>query len=114
MKKQILIIMLILLTLLTAIPVQAQTITMSNPNSNTQQDILVYWPNGTLYGSYNTTSIIDLNANDSYIFTLKPQYSNPLSDPVGWMTSSFSYVSTFATPIAIIVFLIGLLYMGRR
>jgi hypothetical protein len=114
MKKQVLCLMFLVLFALVTLPVHAQTIQIANPDSLSQQDIMVYYYNGTLYGRYNTTSAITLNSNLDYVFTLKPQYSNPLDNPVGWLQSSFSYVSTYATPLIIIIFLIGLLYLGRR
>lgn len=114
MKKQILIIMLILLTLLTAIPAQAQTIQMANPDATAQRDIIVYWPNGTLYGSYNTTSIITLDSNYSYIFTLKPQGNNAIDDPTNWLTNTFfPMIRNNAAALLIVAFLIGWL-VGRR
>lgn len=117
MKKQIIIltITMVLLLMLTAIPVQAiQTIQIASPNSISQQDIMVYFYNGTFYGRYNTTSLIPLTDNASFIFTLKPQYSNPLDDPVTWLQTSFAYVETYSTPLILILFLIGLLYLGRN
>ena len=106
---------ILLLLLLCFVPfANAQTITMANPDATAQKDVLVYYSNGTLVGLYNTTSIITLDANESYIFTLKPQYSNPLDDPVTWLNSTFQYLGTNATYLAIAIFLIGLLYFGGR
>jgi len=116
MKKQVLLLTIttLLLIAVMTIPASAQTIQMANPNALSQQDIVVYNYNGTLYGQYNTTSLITLADGTNYIFTLKPQYANPLDDPVTWLQTSFSYVSTYATPLIIIIFLIGLLYLGRK
>ena len=116
-KKQILIIALIALLLMAVMPVQALNVTMANPDATTQKDVVVYQANVTdvwMYGLYNTTSIIDLDDGYSYIFVLKPQYSNPLDDPLTWLDSTFSYVSTNIIPIVIIIFLIGLLLTRRR
>ena len=113
-QKQILIIALIALLLLAVMPVQATTITMSNPDATMERDVIVYYPNGTIYGLYNTTSIIDIGTGSDFIFTLKPQYSNPLEAPGDWLTAMFSYVSTNIIPILIIIFLIGLLLSRRR
>ena len=115
-KQQILIIALIALLLLASTPVQALTITMSNPDATMERDVVVYQTNVTdvwMYGLYNTTSIIDIDSNYSYLFVLKPQYSNPLDEPLTWLENTFSYVSTNIVPIIIIVFLIGLL-LSRR
>ena len=116
-KQQILIIALIALLLMAVMPAQAQNITMSNPDSTMERDVVVYTLNGTgaaLYGLYNTTSIIGLDGDSDYIFVLKPQYSNPLDEPLTWLDSAFSYVSTNIIPILIIIFLIGLLFRESR
>ena len=114
-KKQfILIIALLALLAFITMPVQAMTITMSNPDATIERDIIAYWPNGTIYGSYNTTSIIDLDAGSDYIFVLKPQYSSPLDEPVVWVNSMFSFIGTNILPILITIFLIGLLLSRRR
>ena len=116
-KQQILIIALIALLLMAVMPAQALNVTMANPDATMERDVVVYQANLTdvwMYGLYNTTSIIDLDDGYSYIFVLKPQYSNPLDDPLTWLDSTFSYVSTNIIPILIIIFLIGLLLTRRR
>ena len=116
-KKEILIIALLALILMAVMPVQALTITMSNPDSTMERDVVVYQANVTdvwMYGLYNTTSIIEIDEDYSYIFVLKPQYSNPLDEPLDFLDSAFSYVSTNIIPILIIVFLIGVLLSRRR
>ena len=116
-KQQILIIALIALLLMAVMPVQAQNITMSNPDATMERDVVVYTLNesgAALYGLYNTTSIIGLDGDSDYIFVLKPQYSNPLEDPSTFLASMFSFVSTNIIPILIIIFLIGVLLTRRR
>ena len=116
-KQQILIIALIALLLMAVMPVQAMTVTMSNPDSTMERDVVVYQANVTdvwMYGLYNKTSIIDLDVGYSYIFVLKPQYSNPLDEPLDFLESAFSYVTTNLIPLLIIVFLIGLLLTRRK
>ena len=116
-KNKILIIALIALLLMAVMPVQAQNITMSNPDATMERDVVVYTLNesgAALYGLYNTTSIIGLDGDSDYIFVLKPQYSNPLEDPSTFLASMFSFVSTNIIPILIIIFLIGLLLTRRR
>ena len=113
MKKHIMIIALIALVLLVILPAQAQTITMANPDNVGQRDIMVYWSNGSLYGLYNTTSIITLDANESYIFTLKPQLSNPLDNPATFLSTIFTFVETNIIPLSILIFLAAL-WLGRK
>jgi hypothetical protein len=107
------IIALIALVLLVILPAQAQTITMANPDNVGQRDIMVYWSNGSLYGLYNTTSIITLDANESYIFTLKPQLSNPLDNPATFLSTIFTFVETNIIPLSILIFLAAL-WLGRK
>ena len=114
MKTKLMLIALMALVMLALVPASAQTITMADPSGTSQKDVLVYYSNGTLAGLYNTTSIITTDGNYSYIFTLKPQYSNPLDDPITWLNSTFAYIGTNVTYLAIALFLIGLLYFGRR
>jgi len=113
MKKHLMIIALIALVLLAILPAQAQTITMANPDNVGQRDIMVYWSNGSFFGLYNTTSIITLEGNDSYIFTLKPQLSNPLDNPGTFLSTTFSFVETNLVALVILTFLAAL-WLGRR
>ncbi|MBE3136060.1 MAG: hypothetical protein IMZ43_01485 [Thermoplasmata archaeon] len=120
MKKQILLIALLALITMAAMPVQAQTITMSNPDATMERDIIVYSVNDTgltnvsgLYGLYNTTSIIDIDPNLSYLFVLKPQYSNPLDNPVGWLNSLMAYAKDNATALLFIAVLLGIIFTRK-
>jgi hypothetical protein len=87
MKKQILIIMLLALIALVVFPVHAQTITMSNPGGLEERDMIVYYPNGTMQGFYNSTSVITLDSSTDYIFAMKPLQSNPLASPGDWLNN---------------------------
>ena len=115
MKPNFILIALMALILISVFPVQAvQTITMADPSSTSPRDILVYNSSGSLIGLYNTTSIITTDPNTSYIFTLKPQYTNPLDDPVTWLNSMLSYLTTHAIEIIVAAFLLGLFFAGSR
>lgn len=108
-------VIIILTVYLVAHGANAQTIQMSNPDSTGQRDIIVYFPNGTLWGSYNTTSMITLDANESYIFTLKPQGNNLIDDPGNWLVNyAFPYVKTHIIPLIVIFSLVGFLIFRRR
>jgi hypothetical protein len=111
--KLIFIIALILAVLLAAIPVNAQTILMANPEGTGTRDVAVYWANGTFYGLYNDTSLITINTADSYIFTMKPQNSNPLNNPGDFLETAFAFVMTYIIPLTIMVFLAAV-WLGRR
>jgi hypothetical protein len=96
-----------------SLPVRAMTITMSNPGGLSERDIIAYFPNGTMQGFYNSTSIITLDANSSYIFTLKPLATNPLTDPTDWLVNdAFPFAQTYAIPVILISFFIWLAF-GR-
>jgi hypothetical protein len=107
---------LIALIMLAMAPAQASmTITMANPDGTGQRDLLVYYANGSLQGNYNTTSIIQVDANSSYIFTLKPQGNNLIDDPGNWLTNyAFPYVRTNITAIIIIFACLAILFTRRR
>jgi hypothetical protein len=107
------ILMLMVIALL-AIPVNAQTITMANPGGIAERDIIAYFPNGTMQGYYNSTSVITLDPTMDYIFTLKPVGANPLEDPGDWLNTFFVFLRTNAIPLFVIVGCIGLLVMRRR
>lgn len=117
MKKHCMIIALLALVMLAVMPpVQGWTVQMSNPDGVAQRDVIVYFPNGTVWGSYNTTSLIDLGVianSSSFIFTLKPQYVNVLDDPANFLDQAFVFVSTNAIPIFVIAGLIGIILMRR-
>lgn len=116
MKKELLLIALMALVLLAILPASAWTVTMANPDATGQRDVIVYLPNGTLWGVFNTTSTIDLGEiqnTSSFIFTLKPQ-SVGLDDPREWLDTAYDYVETNVIPLLIIIFLIGLFWAGRK
>jgi hypothetical protein len=117
MKKQIIIITLLVLMALAMMPVYAgysMTLTMSNPSGITERDIIVYFPNGTMQGYYNSTSVITLDTNESYIMAMKPLQSNPMEDPGDWLTNNaIPFVTSNVTYIIIMVFL-AMLWLGRK
>jgi hypothetical protein len=115
MKKSILLIALLALVVLSLAPVQAGniTITMSNPGGIAIRDIVVYFPNGTMYGYYNSSSVIDLDTNSSYLFALKPLKTNALEDPQDAMQDGFDYVTTNWIPLVLVVTLIAILLFRR-
>ena len=97
------------------LPASAQTITMSNPSGTSERDIVVYYPNGTMVGLYNSTSIITIDINESYIFTMVPMRTNLLEDPGDWLfNEAFPLMQSNVIPITFGVFLVGLFYMGRK
>lgn len=118
MKKQILMLTIttLALILLMMMPATANTIQMSNPDGTGQRDVIVYYPNGTLYGSYNTTSLITLDTtNSSYIFTLKPQGNNLIDDPGNWLTNTaFPYVRTNIIAIIIMAAMLAIVFTRRK
>lgn len=107
-------IILLLILLFCCLPSLATTVSFSNPHETTQKDILIYYINGTPAGTYNTTSEnVLLDGNSSYQVVLKPTYTNPLDDPVGWLNSIFAYVQTNITAIVLIFFIFGYLVTRR-
>jgi hypothetical protein len=95
--------------------VHAQTITMSNPGASNSRDIMVYYPNSSLQGFYNDTSVITLDANESYIFVLKPLSSNPLTDPTDWMNNqAIPWVQTNVTALIAMAVIVSIAIVGLR
>ena len=89
--------------------VQAQTITMANPMGLSERDMIVYWPNGTMQGFYNSTSVISLDNTSDYIFAIKPVQTNPFEDPVDWLqNTAFPFVQSQIIGIVLIVILAAL------
>jgi len=117
MKPKIIILTLLVLMALAMIPVQAgyeMTLTMSNPSGISERDILVYFPNGSLQGFYNSTSVITLDTNESYIMAMRPMKTNPIEDPGTWLSNDFiPLVTSNAAAIILMVFL-AMLWLGRK
>jgi hypothetical protein len=115
MKLNVALIALLALVALITMPVQAQTITMSNPGGIAERDIIVYWPNGTMQGFYNSSSVITLDASSDYIFAMKPLSTNPLEDPGDWLTNTaFPFVQSNVIPLLVIMFMIGMVLSRRH
>ena len=109
MKRLCLTLMLLALIALAATPVQAQTITMANPMGLSERDMIVYWPNGTMQGFYNSTSVITLDNTSDYIFAIKPIQTNPFEDPIDWLqNTAFPFVQSQIIGIVLIVILAAL------
>jgi len=99
------------LVLITMPPAQAQTITLANPMGLAERDMIVYWPNGSMQGYYNSTSVIELDNTSDYIFALKPVQTNPLEDPGDWLTNTaFPFVESNVIAILVIMFSVGALF----
>ena len=113
MKKQILLLSLLVLIVLAALPAQAQTITMANPGGIAERDVIVYYPNGSMQGYYNSTSVITLDGNMSYIFTMKPLGSNPIEDPNSFVQGFFLWIQTNVTALIVLAVIIGALTYRR-
>ena len=115
MKKQKLLLLVCLAALVLLVGmVSAQTITMANPMGLSERDMIVYWPNGTMQGFYNSTSVISLDNTSDYIFTMKPLQTNLMEDPMDWLeNNAFPFVQTNAIGIVIMIFLAAR-WVGRR
>jgi hypothetical protein len=116
MKKQILLLTITSFFLigLMMIPVQAQTITLSNPGATSERDMVVSFSNGTFYGLYNSTSIITLDGTKDYLFTMRPMSVSPLDDPTDWLiTVAFPFVQSNVIALLVIMLMIGLLVSRR-
>jgi len=110
----LLVVSLVLALVVLTPPTQAQTIALANPMGLAERDIIVYWPNGSMQGYYNSTSVIELDNTSDYIFALKPVQTNPLEDPGDWLTNTaFPFVESNTIAILVIMFCIGALLWRR-
>ena len=112
----IMILLMLISVVLIVHPVQSGelTLTMSNPSGISERDIVVYYPNGTMQGYYNSTSVITIDTNESYIMAMKPMQTNPLEDPGTWLTNNFiPLITSNAAAIILMVFL-AMLWLGRK
>ena len=106
MKRKLMFIALLALVMLVVMPVYGQTITLANPMGLSERDMIVYWPNGTMQGFYNSTSVIDLDNTSDYIFTMKPVQMNPLEDPIDWLSNdALPFIQTYILGIFLIIVL---------
>ena len=113
--KQLAFIALIALMVLMVMPAQAQTITMANPSGIAERDIIVYYANGTMQGFYNSTSVITTDGEQDYIFTMKPQRTNPLEDPSDWiLNEAFPFLQSNVIALIILAVVIGYITTRRR
>lgn len=102
----------IFLLLLLCFPgVMAQTVSFADPDATVHKDVYIFNASGSLIGVYNTTSNgIEIPADSDLIFTLKPQYSNPLDDPGTYLASVISWLETNALSLLILGAMGGLLF----
>jgi hypothetical protein len=90
--------------------VMAQTISFADPDATIHKDVYMFNASGGLLGVYNTTSDgIEIPADTDLIFTLKPQYSNPLEDPTSFLTNIIGWLTTNALSLIILAAMGGLL-----
>jgi hypothetical protein len=96
--------------------VATQYVSFSDPDALTHKDLAMYGYNSTssrmeLLGVFNTTSMgIALPSDTDVQFVVKPQYSNPLDDPLGWLQSLTAYVNTYSVALFFIGILLGFVF----
>jgi|WetSurMetagenome_2_1015567.scaffolds.fasta_scaffold22087_2 hypothetical protein len=116
-SNQIMILLVLLaITILIVIPpARANYITMANPQGIAERDILVYNATGQLQGLYNSTSTIELNGSQDYIFSMKPLQTNPFEDPADWLVhTAFPFMQSQVIGIFLcLVFLATLTRWGK-
>jgi hypothetical protein len=117
-RNQVLIMILLMLISVALIvhPVQSGelTLTMSNPNAMSERDFVIFYTNSTMQGYYNSTSVITLDTNESYIMVIKPMQTNPLEDPGTWLTNSFIPLVTSNAAALILMVFLAMLWLGRK
>lgn len=104
-----LIFLVVLLCLVMAGNVSAQNMSITDLGLLSQQTVQIYDYNGTLKGTYNTTTNDISLPYDDFTLVIKPTTADYLNNPVDLMNGFFDYVSSNPYPIILLVFLIGLL-----
>ena len=93
-------------SLIANVEAQNITITFSDLNLVKGAKILVYSANGNLIKELNTTDTIELQANQSYIFVLKPSeqvwFSNPFQ-AIELLKASFPSMLSYALFFVVII-----------
>lgn len=93
-----------------AAPVLAVNMSISHLGYGPDQDVQLFAPNGTMFGSYNTSSINIPVPNADYYVVIKPQTSNPLADPTDWLVNQvFPFFQSNVIGIVLCFTFIGLL-----
>jgi len=113
-KRKLVFILLLLFLIFPG--VTANNVTFADPDATVHKDILIYYANGTLFTTTNTTSTnvaLPTDAEGDFLLVLKPQYTNPLEDPGTWVDNAFSFVETNLVSLIAIMFLTGLLLTRR-
>jgi len=98
--------------------VMAQSISFAEPDTVTHKDFYLYSANGTLLGLYNTTSAAMPIPNatiwgEDMMIVIKPQYSTPLDDPTGWLSSFLDYINTNSIVLLAAAIIIGIMFTRR-
>ena len=105
---------IIMLVLLCAAPALAQNVSFAEMGFAGPQTIQIYTANGTILGTYNTsTNAVSLPSEDIVIL-FKPEGTDHLRNPENLIDGVFTFVETYFITILFVMFLIGVLYMGRR
>ena len=114
MKPKIMILMALIICLMMA-PAMAVNMTVSELGLTGSQTIQLYTANGTLLGTYNTTTNGIGLPNEDFILTFKPEGSSYLRNPSNLLSEGFAFVETNMIAILFVFFLLGAIgWLGRR
>lgn len=119
MKKRnsVLIVFVLFISLLCNGVMAQQYMSFAKPDSLTQNDLYLYYANGSLQGLYNTSSTAIAIPNDTdgdFLIVIKPQYQTPFDAPAEALTSGLAFMETYWIQIGVAIFLIGLFFAGTR
>jgi hypothetical protein len=90
--------------------VSAQNMTITDLGIVGVQTVQLYNNNGSLLGTYNTTTNGIPLPDQDFVLLVKPDTTSVFSDPLALLTAGFSYISANVIPIIIILFFIGLVF----
>ncbi len=92
--------------------VSAQNMSVTDLTLAQSQTVQIY-SNGTLLGTYNTTTNGIVLPSVDFVLVVKPTTADIFSNPTGFLDYAFDFVEANAISIIILMFLIGLVLRRR-
>jgi hypothetical protein len=113
MKKRLVLLVMLLFCLVVIGTVSAQNMSITDMGILGSQTIQVYANNGTLLGTYNTTTNgISLPTGD-FVLLIKPKSSDAIQDPRAFLSAGFAFIETNAIPLVMLFFVVGFFWRKK-
>ncbi len=92
--------------------VSAQNMSVTDLTLAQSQTVQIY-SNGTLLGTYNTTTNGIVLPPVDFVLVVKPTTADIFSNPTGFLSYAFDFVEANAISIIILMFLVGMVWRRR-